>query len=164
MTSCWMASLGIVYGSLLGNCGYQPIERFMTKAHRTPLAILSWSVHDKYKLAFARGRENYQSNADEVAFLLALTIAVMLLIIKLIYFFIEQALVWIFISFGFLLIGFLLGIALADCYIFWWFFVLLACVFITSAAVSVWLNPDDSRTGEYIRAISVSYMIAYLYF
>ena len=85
----------------------------------------------------------------------------MSLIIKLICFF----MVWIFISFGFLwLIGFLLGIASTTALSVWWFFVLLACVFIICAAVSVWLNPDDSRTGEYIGAISVSYMIAYLYF
>ena len=99
-----------------------------------------------------------------------LTIAVMSLIIKLICFFIEQALVWIytFTSFGVLLVGFLLGIAsttaLAVYNTFLWFFVLLACVFITFAAISVWLNPNDLRTGEYIRAISVSHMIAYFYF
>ena len=29
--SCWMASLGFLYGLLLGNWGYQPIERFMSK-------------------------------------------------------------------------------------------------------------------------------------
>ena len=107
-------------------------------------------ARQNYKLAFARGRENYQSNADEVAFLLALTIAVMSLIIKLICFFIEQVLVWIFISFGVLLTGFLLGLSSTVCYIFCWFFGLLACVFITCAAVIVWLNPDDSGTGEYI--------------
>ena len=129
----------------------------MTKEHRTPIAILSWisdmcviCARQNYKLAFARDRENYQSNADEVAFLLALTIAVMSLIIKLICFFIEQVLVWIFISFGVLLTGFLLGLSSTVCYIFRWFFGLLACVFITCAAVSVWLNPDDSGTGEYI--------------
>ena len=94
----------------------------------------------------------------------------LLLISKLISFFIEQALVWIytFTSFGVLLVGFLLGIAsttaLAVYNTFLWFFVLLACVFITFAAISVWLNPNDLRTGEYIRAISVSHMIAYFYF
>lgn len=157
MTSCWMASLG--------NWGYQTdwkiYDQSASHSACDPFVICA---RQNYKLAFARGRENYQSSADEVAFLLALTIAVMSLIIKLICFSFEQALVWTFISFGVLLIGFLMGIASTVCYIFCWFFVLLACLFITFAAVSVWLNPDESRTGEYIRAISVSYMIAYLYF
>ena len=165
MTSCWMASLGFVYGLLLGDCGYQTYRKIydQSTSHSAwdPFVICA---RQNYKLAFARGRENCQSNADEVAFLLALTIAVMSLLIKLICFFIEQALVWRFISFGVLLIAFLLGIASTVCYILWWFFVLLAFVFIMCAAVSVWLNPDDSRTGEYTRAISVSCMIAYLYF
>ena len=42
MTSCWMASLGFVYGLLLGNCGYQTIERFMTKPKSQFSAILAW--------------------------------------------------------------------------------------------------------------------------
>ena len=157
-----MASLGFVYGLLLGNCGYQTDRKIydQSASHSACDPFVIWA-RQNHKLPFARGRENYQSSSDEVAFLLTLTIAVMSLIIKLICFF----MVWIFISFGFLrLIGFLLGIASTTALSVWWFFVLLACVFIMCAAVNIWLNPDDSRTGEYIGAISVSYMIAYLYF
>ena len=122
----------------------------MTKAHRTPLAINS------LLLAAAR---ICQSSADEVAFLLALTIAVMLPIIIIICF----VMGWILTALGFsVLISYLLGIAVATALtIFWWLFVLFI-VFVPFVCAAV--KPDDSRTGEYIRAISVSYMIAYLYF
>ena len=146
-----MASLGFVYGLLLGNCGYQTDRKIYDQS-------ASHSACDK--LAFALGRKNYQSSADEVAFLLALTIAVMLTIIIIIC----LVMGWIFTALGFsVLIGYLLGIDLATALtIFWWLFVLFIIVFgfIMRPAV----KPDDSRTGEYIRAISVSYMIAYLYF
>ena len=141
------------------------------------------------------------------ALLLALKIAVMLLmitiaieleyhirplywrIIKLICFFIEQGLVWIytFISFGFSLISFLLKIALtsasAFCYVFRSFvqivdFLLKAIIRVAILLITCSLGvlitcshtiknetkrfiPNDSRMGEYIRAISVSYMIVY---
>ena len=150
MTSSWMASLGFVYGLLLGNCGYQTDRKIYDQS-------ASHSACDK--LSFARGRENYQSSADEVAFLLALTIAVMLPIIIIICF----VMGWIFTALGFsVLISYLLGIAVATALtIFWWLFVLFI-VFVPFVCTAV--KPDDSRTGEYIGAISVSYMIAYLYF
>lgn len=141
------------------------------------------------------------------ALLLALKIAVMLLmitiaieleyhirplywrIIKLICFFIEQGLVWIytFISFGFSLISFLLKIALtsasAFCYVFRSFvqtvdFLLKTIIRVATLLITCSLgilitcsitikdktkgfNPNDSRMGEYIRAILVSYTIVY---
>ena len=53
MTSCWMASLGFVYGLLLGNCGYQTDWKkdLWPKRNRSPLAILAWCAQQNYKLA-----------------------------------------------------------------------------------------------------------------
>ena len=52
MTSCWMASLGFVYGLLLGNCGYQTDWKkdLLPKRNRSPLAILAWCARQNYKL------------------------------------------------------------------------------------------------------------------
>ena len=110
-------------------------------------------------------------------------------IIKLICSFIEQGLVWIytFISFGFSLISFLLKIALtsasAFCYVFRSFvqtvdFLLKAIIRVAILLITCSLGvlitcshtiknetkrfiTNDSRMGEYIRAISVPYMIVY---
>ena len=86
---------------------------------------------------------------------------------RLIHSFIKQVFIWIytFISFGFWLIFFRLGIvsgiALAVCL---WYVGFLEWVLNTFAVVTVWFDPNDSGKGEYVRAISVSYMIAYIYF
>ena len=154
-----MASLGFVYGLLLGNCGYQTDRKIydQSSSHSAcdPFVICADKIINSLLLPAAR-----IIRAMEEALLLVLTIAVLWLIMK-------QVFIWIytFISFGIWLIFFPLGIvsriALAVCSSFVGF---LACVLITFAVVSVWFNPNDSGTGEYIRAISVSYMIAYIYF
>ena len=160
-----MASLGFVHGLLLGNCGYQTDRKIydQSASHSAcdPFVICADKIINSLLLAAAK-----IIRAMEYAFLFVLTIAVLWLIMKLSCFFIEQVFIWIytFISFGFWLIFFSLGIAstsaFAVCSFFWSFVGFLACVLITFAVVSVWLDPK----GEYIREISVSYMIAYFYF
>ena len=156
-----MASLGFVYGLLLGNCGYQTDRKTydQSASHSAcdPFVICADQIINLLLLAAAR-----IIRAMEYAFWLVLMIAVLWLIMRLTCFFIEQLFIWIytFISFGFWLIFFPLGLAFEVGSFFWWFVGFLACVLITFAVVSVWLDPK----GEYIRAISVSYMIAYFYF
>ena len=61
-----MASVGFVYGLLLGNCGYQTDRKIYD---RSEIALRLRSSRDlrttKLQTRFPRGRENYQSNADE---------------------------------------------------------------------------------------------------
>ena len=146
-----MASLGFVYGLLLGNCGYQTDRKIYDQraSHSAcdPFVICADKIINSLLLATAK-----IIRAMEYAFFFVLTIAVLWLIMKLSCFFIEQVFIWIytFISFGFWLIFFPLGIAstsaFAVCSFSWSFVSFLACVLITFAVVSVWLNPK----GEYI--------------
>ena len=60
-----MASLGFVYGLLLGNCGYQTDREIYDQSEiHSSLAILSRSAHcarDKIINSFARGlREQFE--------------------------------------------------------------------------------------------------------
>ena len=160
MTSCWMAPLGSVFmACCIGNCGYQTDRKIydQSASHSAcdPFVICAYKIINSLLLAAAR-----IIRAMVYAFLFVLAIAALWLIMKLSCFFIELVFIWIytFISFGFWLIFFLLRIVCSP------FVGFLACVLITFAVVSVWLNPNGSRTGEYIRAISVSCMVAYLYF
>ena len=90
------------------------------------------------------------------AFSLALKIAVMLLIMKLICSFIaEQGLVYIFWSFLLVCFRLTAGIVL----------ILAGVAFVSGPKNETErLSPNDSRTGEYIRAISFLYMIVYFTF
>ena len=200
--------LGFVYGLLLGNCGYQTDRKIYDQSDITRRLHSSGDLHaTKLQTRLLAAARIIRAMQTKYALLLALKIAVMLLmitivieleyhirplywrIIKLICFFIEQGLVWIytFISFGFSLISILLKIALtsasAFCYVFRSFVqtvdflvkaiirvgillitcslgVLITCSHTTKNKTKSF-NPNDSRMGEYIRAISVSYMIVH---
>ena len=119
-----------------------------------PLVIC---VRQSYKLAFLAAARIIRAMQTKDAFVLALTIALMLLIMKPICSFIGHYV-----------------------YIFWLFF--LVCVRLTAGILLIspilWIvfnslfsknetkrfSPNDSRTGEYIRVISFSYMIFYFTF
>ena len=70
MTSCWMASIGFVYGLLLGNWGYQTDKGLWPNRIALRLRYFRNLRRQNYKLVFARGHENYQSNAAERRFLI----------------------------------------------------------------------------------------------
>ena len=89
---------------------------------------------------------------------MSLKIAVMLLVMKLICSFIaEQGLVYVFWSFLLVCFRLTVGIVLI---------MILGGVACSSSPKNETkrLSPNDSRTGEYIRAISFSYMIVYFTF
>ena len=185
-----------VYGLLLGNCGYQTDRKICDRNEITPRLHSSGDLHaTKLQTRFLAAARIIRAMQTKNALLLALKIAVMLLmitiaieleyhirplywrIIKLICFFIEQGLVWIytFISFGFSLISFLLKIALtsasAFCYVFRSFVqtvdflvkaIIRVGILLITCSLGVLItcshtieNPDDSRMGECIRAMSV---------
>ena len=118
-----------------------------------PLVIC---VRQSYKLAFLAAARIIRAMQTKDAFL-ALTIALMLLIMKPICSFIGHSvyIFWLFflvcvrLTAGIFLIGTILGIAF---------------IILFSKNETKRFRPNDSRTGEYIRVISFSYMIVYFTF